>query len=88
MVPASARALNMASPGGPNLYFFFFHNPPWGEGLVSYMCVLTAAEEPVSEIEPSFYEKITLTPDSAHRSPCYRPTRRISTVPLRPASGP
>ena len=28
------------------------------------------------------------TPASAHRSPCYRPIRRISTNPLRPASGP
>ena len=56
--------------------------------MVSYMRVLRAAEEPVAEIEPVLYEKITLVPASAHRSPCYRPIRRISTNPLRPASGP
>ena len=44
---------------------------------MSYMRVLRAAEEPVAEIEPVLYEKITLVPASAHRSPCYRPIRRI-----------
>ena len=44
---------------------------------MSYMRVLRAAEEPVAEIEPVLYEKITLVPASAHRSPCYRP---ISSV--------
>ena len=41
---------------------------------MSYIRVLRAVEEPVAEIEPVLYEKITLLPaSSAHRSPCYRP---------------
>ena len=44
---------------------------------MSYMRVLRAVEEPVAEIEPVLYEKITLVPASAHRSPCYRPIRVV-----------